>query len=145
MICQQILGDPLANQTYYHMWWGLAVFIVRVIVIIWFFLELRATYQQENDEDKLVFYKVFGFMYCLWFLYLPLAVIIVSQINQFIRAKTLIGEWYTTFLLTENLKIITQSMTLQGTIMIVQKPWVYSLKKYNQHFRLFLALPIHIG
>ena len=92
MIHQQILGDPLANQTYYHMWWGLAVFIVRIIVIIWFFFELRATYQQENNEDKLVFYKVFGFVYCLWFLYLPVAVIIVSQISKFIRAKTLIGK-----------------------------------------------------
>ena len=61
-------------------------------MIFWFFFELRATHQQEINKNKLGFYKLIGVVYCLWFLYLPVAVIVASQINLFVRAKFLIGK-----------------------------------------------------
>ncbi|XP_053207231.1 uncharacterized protein LOC128391380 isoform X2 [Panonychus citri] len=52
---------------------------LRIIIMMWFLFELRATMMLEQDQQKLRFYLHFGVGIMVWFVYLPIIVFIGSQ------------------------------------------------------------------
>lgn len=52
---------------------------IRIIIMLWFLFELRATMMLEQDQQKLRFYLHFTIGIMVWFIYLPIVVIMRSQ------------------------------------------------------------------
>ena len=52
---------------------------LRIIIMMWFLFELRATMMLEQDQQKLRFYLHFGVGIMVWFVYLPIIVFVGSQ------------------------------------------------------------------
>ncbi|RWS25709.1 Integral membrane protein GPR180-like protein [Leptotrombidium deliense] len=63
----------------------------RIILMIWFLFELRATMMLEQDQQKLRFYLHFGAGIMVWFVHLPIVVIIGLQISLMWRYKLILG------------------------------------------------------
>ncbi|RWS04134.1 Integral membrane protein GPR180-like protein [Dinothrombium tinctorium] len=63
----------------------------RIILMIWFLFELRATMMLEQDQEKLRFYLHFGAGIMVWFVHLPIVAIIGLQISLMWRYKLILG------------------------------------------------------
>lgn len=63
----------------------------RIILMIWFLHELRHTMMLEQDPRKLRFYLHFGAGILVWFVHLPLVVVVALQIDLLWRYKIIIG------------------------------------------------------
>lgn len=72
----------------------------RIILMLWFLHELRHTMMLEQDPRKLKFYLHFGAGMLVWFVHLPLVVMVALQIDLIWRYKIIIGMFsYCNFIL----------------------------------------------
>ncbi|KAJ5067842.1 hypothetical protein M0811_03032 [Anaeramoeba ignava] len=91
-IAMHIVGYATMNRaTTTYIWEtvpGIIILCFRVLIMIWFIFEIIRTFKFEEDPDKKRFYKLFGFIFSVWFLCLPVIVIIASIISATYREKT---------------------------------------------------------
>jgi len=74
---------------------GIIILVLRVLVLGWFLWNLRKSVQEESDQSKRTFYLRFGGFYSLWFLVLPIVVIIASAVAAWIRMKVVVTMYLT--------------------------------------------------
>ena len=61
----------------------------RIIVLIYSLYGMRQMYLIENRATKLKLYIVLSVIYIIWFLYLPIAVLLLFAVNPVLRYLTL--------------------------------------------------------
>lgn len=67
------------------------ILALRCLILIWFLYELRNSYLQENVPEKLNLYRFLGVFYTFWFIYLPVAVGALSDIDVLYQFKVIFG------------------------------------------------------
>ncbi|XP_078674377.1 transmembrane protein 145-like [Branchiostoma floridae x Branchiostoma belcheri] len=75
-----ITTDPVTTIDVSLPWQTLVVLGLRLFILLWFLYELHLSYLQEAKPSRQQFYVVLGSVYSLWFLYLPVAAVVVSQV-----------------------------------------------------------------
>ncbi|CAH1264366.1 TMEM145 [Branchiostoma lanceolatum] len=75
-----ITTDPVTTVDDSLSWQTLVVLGLRLFILLWFLYELHLSYLQEAQPSRQQFYVVLGGVYGLWFLYLPVAAVVVSQL-----------------------------------------------------------------
>src|SRR5690606_29965017 len=70
---------------------GIIVLVIRVGILGWFVWCLRNTIRLESLPEKRTFYTVFGACYSLWFLALPIIVLIAHFLAPTIRFRLIQG------------------------------------------------------
>ncbi|XP_033125858.1 transmembrane protein 145-like [Anneissia japonica] len=88
---QMLMISLVSDVTEYQTFAGAIVLALRLVILIWFLYELHTTRLQESAEPKLKFYKYFGIGYFVWFIHLPILVIIAALISPQYRLKALTG------------------------------------------------------
>jgi hypothetical protein len=66
---------------------GIVYLVLRFLTMIYFMWCLHHTLRDDTDHSKRVFYIIFGLGYTLWFLALPIIVLVALALAQFVRAK----------------------------------------------------------
>mmetsp|Transcript_73168 Transcript_73168/g.107373 ORF Transcript_73168/g.107373 Transcript_73168/m.107373 type:complete len:330 (-) Transcript_73168:574-1563(-) len=85
------LRDPADSTYLYDSWAGYLFIAMNLFLMITFLLLIRRTYIFEKRVIKRNFYRRFAFVYTLWFLQVPILVIISRSIPHYYRSKTLYG------------------------------------------------------
>ncbi|XP_050404365.2 uncharacterized protein LOC126820431 [Patella vulgata] len=86
--------DPVINTDKWQTYPGYLTLAFRMVIMIWFLYELRKTSQQGYHNDRLQFFQHFGAFFMVWFVYLPVLVIISSQVSALWRYKTILSISY---------------------------------------------------
>lgn len=84
--------DFLSDVDEWQTWPGFLILGFRLIIMLWFLMEMRQTFRLERDEEKMQFYLHFGAGYLVWFVYLPILVIISTQVSALWRYKTVLSK-----------------------------------------------------
>ena len=84
--------DIITNKDEWNSWPGYVLVSVRMCIMIWFIVELRRTSQRSQHPDRLDFFQQFGAYYLVWFTYLPILVLIATQISFLWRYKTILSK-----------------------------------------------------
>ncbi|PVD26526.1 hypothetical protein C0Q70_14203 [Pomacea canaliculata] len=84
------IDNIISNTDEWQTWPGYATLAFRLLVMVWFFVELRWTYHMTNNDD-LNFIQHFGAFFLVWFIYLPVLVAISTQISALWRYKTVLS------------------------------------------------------
>jgi hypothetical protein len=79
--------DPAATLYFFESAPGYIVIILRMATLVWFIYSLWATLRLETLPEKRRFYFVFGGIYTVWFLIVPIAVIIAAAVSPHWRQK----------------------------------------------------------
>jgi len=83
--------DPALTLYFYESVPGVIVLFIRTVIVVWFIWCLRNTLRLENLPQRRQFYQIFGISYMIWFLALPLSVLICSAIDPWYRFKIVRG------------------------------------------------------
>lgn len=94
-IWMKVGENPESLENEYQTWPGGLILTLRCLILIWFIIELRQTHKLEFHAEKLMFYKYFGIAYTIWFVALPIVVIIAAIIDPRWRYKCITGLFYT--------------------------------------------------
>ncbi|KAH3854170.1 uncharacterized protein LOC127875469 isoform X2 [Dreissena polymorpha] len=89
--------DLITNVDEWNSWPGYVIVAFRLVVMIWFFFELRATMRHDFPMTllaRLDFYHQFAAYYLVWFIYLPVLVLIANQFSYLWRYKTILSITY---------------------------------------------------
>lgn len=73
---------------------GYLTLLFRVVIMLWFLFELRRTFHNDSQSKRLLFFQHFGAGILVWFSYLPVLVLISSQISALWRYKTILSITY---------------------------------------------------
>ena len=73
----------------FQSWVGGLYLIYRMIVMVYSLYGMRQMYLIENRPTKLRLYIVLSIIYVIWFVYLPVAVILSFAVNPVLRYMTL--------------------------------------------------------
>eukprot|EP01128_Nolandella_sp_AFSM9_P003561 TRINITY_DN153_c0_g2_i1.p1 TRINITY_DN153_c0_g2~~TRINITY_DN153_c0_g2_i1.p1 ORF type:complete len:451 (-),score=111.84 TRINITY_DN153_c0_g2_i1:1569-2921(-) len=82
---------PDGNLYFYDNWPGLIVLILRFGTWLWFVWSLRGTIRLESLPEKRQFYFIFGGAYSVWFMALPIFVLIGLLMAPEMRFRTVTG------------------------------------------------------
>ena len=92
-LCFQVeIESVISNTPEWQSWPGYAMLAFRLIVMVWFLLQLRHTYGNTDRED-LSFVMHFGAFSLVWFSYLPALALITTQVSPLWRYKTILSEF----------------------------------------------------
>eukprot|EP00162_Nutomonas_longa_P012354 comp21049_c0_seq4/m.44243 comp21049_c0_seq4/g.44243 ORF comp21049_c0_seq4/g.44243 comp21049_c0_seq4/m.44243 type:complete len:416 (+) comp21049_c0_seq4:672-1919(+) len=80
--------NPESTEYLYESVPGIILLAMRGITMAWFIYCIFTTWRLESHPDKRKFYLIFGFLYTLWFIALPVIVAVASQVDPWVRAKT---------------------------------------------------------
>jgi len=83
--------DPASTIYFYDSVPGIIVICLRVVTLVWFLWYLWKTYQLETLPEKRKFYIYFGVVYVIWFVALPIIVIIAAALSPWVREKIVTG------------------------------------------------------
>lgn len=86
--------DVIEDIDEYQTWPGGLSLVIRLLIMVWFIYELRITMLYEHNKTKLQFFLHFGASSLVWFVYLPLLVLIAIQISALWRFKLMLGITY---------------------------------------------------
>ncbi|KAI1295335.1 putative integral membrane protein [Halotydeus destructor] len=75
----------------FHTFPGWISLVFRIILMLWFLCELRATMMLEQNQLRLRFYLHFGAGIMVWFVHLPIVAVIGLQISLMWRYKLILG------------------------------------------------------
>lgn len=73
---------------------GYLTLLFRIVIMLWFLFELRRTFLNDPQSKRLLFFQHFGAGILVWFFYLPVLVMISSQISALWRYKTILSITY---------------------------------------------------
>ncbi|XP_060068934.1 uncharacterized protein LOC132549052 [Ylistrum balloti] len=82
--------DEISNIDEWQTWPGYITLGLRVVIMIWFVVELRRTVFHSKHPDRLNFLQQFGAFFLVWFIYLPVLAIIGTQISALWKHKTIL-------------------------------------------------------
>jgi len=86
------IGRERYDSSYRYATWAGYMFIAMNVILLGFFLSLlRRTSFFEKRIVKRSFYKRFGFVFSLWFLQLPIFVLVALLLPEYYRHKVLFG------------------------------------------------------
>ena len=60
---------------------GVAILILRILVMLCFLLSLKDTMLHEYNAERLNFFLHFGAAFLVWFIYLPIVAVVALQIS----------------------------------------------------------------
>lgn len=83
--------DPASTLYFYESWPGIIVLVLRFATWLWFLWCLRGTIRLESLPEKRTFYFVFGGCYSLWFISLPIFVLVAFVTAPEYRFRTVTG------------------------------------------------------
>jgi len=83
--------DPASTVYVYQSIPGIIFLVVRFLTLLYFIFSIYMTLRGENDASKRQFYLIFGVGYTLWFLSLPLIVLIALRLDPWVRMKVVTG------------------------------------------------------
>uniref|UniRef100_T1JGC1 GPR180/TMEM145 transmembrane domain-containing protein n=1 Tax=Strigamia maritima TaxID=126957 RepID=T1JGC1_STRMM len=86
--------DVIQDIDEYQTWPGGLSLLIRLSIMAWFLFELRTTMLYEHNKQKLQFFLHFGASSLVWFVYLPLLVLIAIHISALWRFKLMLGIMY---------------------------------------------------
>lgn len=87
------IESVISNTPEWQSWPGYAMLAFRLVVMVWFLLQLRETYGNTDRED-LSFVMHFGAFSLVWFSYLPALALITTQVSPLWRYKTILSISY---------------------------------------------------
>ena len=90
-LCLQTALNEFSGRSAYQSIPGGFILALRCLILMWFLYELRNSYLQENVPGNLNLYRFFGLFYTCWFLYLPVAVGVLSDISVLYQYKVIYG------------------------------------------------------
>ena len=70
---------------------GILIGILRIPALGFFLYALRTTYKKEVSVTKIWFYRFFGIIYTLWFIFLPILIVTQFLISKWNRPKWIEG------------------------------------------------------
>lgn len=79
--------NPALTQYVYQSVPGILILLIRMGFLVWFGLQLIRTRREEKNDIKNKFYLQFGIFYAVWFLLLPLIVIIAAAVTAWVKMK----------------------------------------------------------
>ena len=91
MIWSALFRNPASTVYIYDSLPGYIILSIRMATLGWFMQCLKKTFSDEFDDGKRRFYIQFGTAYTLWFLYLPVVVIISATLDAWVRMKTVVA------------------------------------------------------
>jgi hypothetical protein len=83
----------ISNTDEWQSWPGYATLAFRLLVMVWFLVELRRTYHRNIPED-VTFIQHFGAFFLVWFIYLPILALVSMQVSPLWRYKTIISKTF---------------------------------------------------
>jgi len=83
--------DPATTDYIYNSAPGIIILVVRSLAWIYFLYSIRDTLIVENHPTKRKFYKYFGVLYSLWFVALPIIVIMSVLISPWYSEKVVVN------------------------------------------------------
>jgi len=87
----ETMRDPAESSYLYHSWAGYLFIAMQIFLLFVFVGLLHRTFVFEKRVVKRTFYKRFGLVFTLWFLKLPLLVLIASFVEPWYQAKVMFG------------------------------------------------------
>lgn len=87
------IDNIISNTDEWQTWPGYATLAFRLLVMVWFLVELRRTYHQNIQED-VSFIQHFGAFFLVWFIYLPVLALVTTQVSPLWRYKTILSISY---------------------------------------------------
>jgi len=90
-IWQNVGRDPASTLYVYESAPGIIILVLRSLALLWFLFLLRKTHLDEQNDEKKRFYFIFGILYTLWFLALPLIVLLAVLLQAWYRFKVVTG------------------------------------------------------
>ncbi|XP_062596858.1 uncharacterized protein LOC134258349 [Saccostrea cucullata] len=83
--------DVISNKDEWQTWPGYLICGFRIVIMIWFIVELRHTFLSSRcPETRLQFLQQFGAYFLVWFIYLPVLVILNTQFSALWKKKIML-------------------------------------------------------
>ena len=87
------IDNIISNTDEWQTWPGYMTLAFRLIVMLWFLVELRRTYHHSH-QDNVNFIQHFGAFFLMWFIYLPVLALISTQVSPLWRYKTILSRCF---------------------------------------------------
>ena len=107
----------------YQEWAGGLLLAWRLVTLIYALYELRSTYLQEDDPVRIRLYIVFLVGCLIWFMYLPIVVIIAAVLNPV----------YRTMLISTSIRVMDFAGFLSMTILLYPQ-WSHRYFQFSHWF-----------
>lgn len=83
--------DVISNIDEWQTWPGYITLAFRLMIMVWFLVELRQIVRNSKHPDRLLFLQQFGAYFLVWFIYLPLLAIISTQFSALWKHKIILN------------------------------------------------------
>lgn len=83
--------DIISNIDEWQTWPGYITLGFRLVIMVWFVVELRRIVQHNKHPDRLLFLQQFGAYFLVWFIYLPVLAIISTQFSALWKHKIILN------------------------------------------------------
>jgi len=90
-IWDRVGNNPATTLYFYDSIPGIIVVVLRVGILGWFLWCLRATIRLESLPEKRSFYFIFGGGYTVWFVSLPILVLVAYLVSPTVRYRMITG------------------------------------------------------
>jgi len=128
-IWDKAVPNPASVLYFYESVPGIIVSVLRVLTCGWFVWSLRNTIRLESLPEKRVFYFIFGGAYSIWFLLLPLIVLIAVFLAPWVRFRIITGMMVTSdFLGLSALAFLLWPSRASNYFVIKASPQLLSVK-----------------
>lgn len=81
----------ISNTDEWQTWPGYITLGLRLVIMIWFVVELRGTVSRAKYPDRISFLQQFAAFFMVWFIYLPILAVISTQISALWKHKTMLS------------------------------------------------------
>ncbi|EYC37647.1 hypothetical protein Y032_0774g2243, partial [Ancylostoma ceylanicum] len=85
------LYDVLHEVDVFSSWPGYGQLFIRILLALWFLVEIRSLIMREQSEERATFVAHIGAGFLVWFVYLPGLGVVASFISQLWRFKIILG------------------------------------------------------
>lgn len=90
MLCElhaELIADQSTQLYMYDGFAGVIMLMLKIFMFCWFAFQSKVSYEEEVAEYRRSFYKVLGVSVSIWFLSIPVTVILSFQIASWVRFK----------------------------------------------------------
>lgn len=82
----------ISNIDEWQTWPGYITLGFRLVIMVWFIVELRQIVRHSKHPDRLLFLQQFGAYFLVWFIYLPFLAIISTQFSALWKHKIILSK-----------------------------------------------------
>ncbi|KAK3596020.1 hypothetical protein CHS0354_032543 [Potamilus streckersoni] len=83
--------DIISNVDEWNSYPGYLILGFRLVIMVWFIIQLRLTFSNCKQPQRLDFFQQFGAYYLVWFIYMPILAVIATQLSFLWRYKTILS------------------------------------------------------